>query len=51
MTIIMYVTLILSQSTVVHPNMAGAHVVAGYTRERELPDLEWRLLRTLVASR
>ena len=31
--------------------MVGAHVVAGYTLERALPDLEWRLLRTLVASR
>ena len=41
----------VQQSTVVHPNMAGAHVVAGYKLERELPDLEWKLLRTLVASR
>ena len=41
----------VQQSTVVHPNMAGAHVVAGYKLERALPDLEWRLLRTLVASR
>ena len=41
----------VQQSTVVHPNMVGAHVVAGYKPERELPELEWRLLRTLVASR
>jgi len=41
----------MTKSTVVHPNMVGAHVVAGYTLERALPDLEWRLLRTLVASR
>jgi hydroxylysine kinase len=41
----------MTKCTMFHPNMAGAHVIAGYQTVRKITELEMSLLRTLVASR
>jgi hydroxylysine kinase len=41
----------MTQCTVIDPNLAGGHVVAGYETVRPLPALELSVLRTCVAAR
>ena len=41
----------MTKCTVIHPNLAGGHVLAGYLTERELPNPEMEALRALVGSR
>ena len=41
----------MTKCSLIHPNMAGGHVLAGYLTERELPNQEMEVLRTLVGSR
>ena len=41
----------MTKCSLISPNMAGAHVIAGYIQHRELSLLERRLVRTCVAAR
>ena len=41
----------MTKCSLISPNLAGAHVIAGYIQHRELSSLERRLIRTCVAGR